>query len=116
MMTSQALQFVDFTKTQKSKYLKNETLFFLQIKKFINYASRVLYGKKYFCSMVTFKKHAKTTHLLFSEAIRLNALMSFKDKSNRHLFKYKRVEEYEIKAIKKLEQKLKFYELDKLDI
>ena len=41
--------------------------------------------------------------------------MSFKDKLNWHLFKYKRVEEYEIKAIKKLEQKLKFHELDKLD-
>ena len=30
----------NFTKTQKSGYLKNETLFFLQIKKFINYTSR----------------------------------------------------------------------------
>ena len=40
MMTSQILKSVDFTKTQKSKNLKNETLFFLRIKKFINYASR----------------------------------------------------------------------------
>ena len=31
-MTSQILKFVDFTKTQKSRYLKNET-FLLQIKK-----------------------------------------------------------------------------------
>ena len=40
MMTSQILKFVDFTKTQKSRYLENETLFFLQITKFINYTSR----------------------------------------------------------------------------
>ena len=39
MMTSQILKSVDFTKTQKSRYLENETLFLLQIKKFINYAS-----------------------------------------------------------------------------
>ena len=32
MMMSQILKFVDFTKTQKSRYLKNQT-FFLQIKK-----------------------------------------------------------------------------------
>ena len=30
----------DFTKTQKSRYVKNETSFFLQIKKFINYTLR----------------------------------------------------------------------------
>ena len=36
MMTSQTLKFLNFTKTQKSRYLENETLFFLQIKKFIN--------------------------------------------------------------------------------
>ena len=40
MMTSHILKFVDFTKTQKSRYLKNKTLFFLQIKKFINYILR----------------------------------------------------------------------------
>ena len=40
MMTSQILKSVDFTKTLKSKTLENETLFFLQIKKFINYTSR----------------------------------------------------------------------------
>ena len=41
MMTSQILKSAGFTKTQKSRYLKNETLFFLQIKKFINYTSSV---------------------------------------------------------------------------
>ena len=40
MVTSQILNFADFTKTQKSKYLENETLFFLQIKNFINYTLR----------------------------------------------------------------------------
>ena len=39
MMTSHILKFVDFTKIQKSRYLENETLFFLQIKKIINYTS-----------------------------------------------------------------------------
>ena len=37
MMMSHIVKFVDFTKTQKSRYLKNRTLIFLQIKKFINY-------------------------------------------------------------------------------
>ena len=50
MMTSQILLFVDFTKTQKSKYLKNETLFFLQIKELINYTLRTTLWKKYFCA------------------------------------------------------------------
>ena len=40
MMTSQVLKSVDFTKTKKSRYLENETLFFVQIKKFINYISK----------------------------------------------------------------------------
>ena len=40
MMPSQILKFVDFTKTQESRYLKNETIFFLHIKKFIDYTSR----------------------------------------------------------------------------
>ena len=40
IMTSQILSSVDFTKTQKPRYLENETLFFLQIKKFLNYTSR----------------------------------------------------------------------------
>ena len=37
MMMSQVSKSVDFTKTQTSRYLKNETLNFLQIKKFIDY-------------------------------------------------------------------------------
>ena len=45
MMTSQILKSMDFTKTQNSRYLKNET-FFLQIKKIINYTSRVTSWQK----------------------------------------------------------------------
>ena len=37
LMASQILKSVDFTKTQKSRYLENETIFFLQIKKLIYY-------------------------------------------------------------------------------
>ena len=33
MMTSQILKSVDFTKTQKSRYPENKTLFFLQLRK-----------------------------------------------------------------------------------
>ena len=40
MMTSQILKSVDFTKAQKSMYLENKTLFYLQIQKVINYTSR----------------------------------------------------------------------------
>ena len=37
MMASWILKSVDFTKTQKPEYFENETLFYLQMKKFINY-------------------------------------------------------------------------------
>ena len=56
-MTSQILQFVDFTKTQKSKYLESETLLFLQVKKFINYTSRA----NFFLVEVTFDDTMKPT-------------------------------------------------------
>ena len=54
MMTSQIFKSVDFPKTQKSRYLENETLFFLQIKKFINYTSRATLLQKSFVAKVTF--------------------------------------------------------------
>ena len=42
---------VDFTKTQKSRHLEKETLFFLQTKKPINYTLKAtLLQKKQFCS------------------------------------------------------------------
>ena len=40
VVTPQILKSVDITQTQKSRRLENETLFFLQIKKFFNYTSR----------------------------------------------------------------------------
>ena len=40
MIASQILNYVDFIKTQKPRYLDNETLIFLQIKKFIDYKPR----------------------------------------------------------------------------
>ena len=45
MMTSKILKFVEFTKTQKSRCLENETCF-LQIKKFFNYTSRATLWQK----------------------------------------------------------------------
>ena len=37
MVTPQILKSADFTKTEKSKYLENETLFFNKIKKIVKY-------------------------------------------------------------------------------
>ena len=55
MTKSKILNSVDFTKTQKSRYLKNETIFSLQIKKLINYTSRAtLWQKNSFVAEVTF--------------------------------------------------------------
>ena len=55
MITTQILKSVYFTKSQKSKCLKNET-FFLQIKKFINYAARATFlQKNSFVTEVFFK-------------------------------------------------------------
>ena len=45
MMMSQILKFADFTKTQKSRYLENETLFFLQIKR-ANLWQKIILKKK----------------------------------------------------------------------
>ena len=54
MMTSQILKSVDFTKTQKSRYLDNETLFFLQIKNPLIAHQGLLYGRNSFVAEVTF--------------------------------------------------------------
>ena len=42
LMPSQISKSVDFTKTQKYVYLENKVLFFLQMKKFINYTSKTM--------------------------------------------------------------------------
>ena len=53
-MTSNILKSLDFTKTQKSRYLESET-FFLQTKKIANYTSRAtLMEKIVFVAEVTF--------------------------------------------------------------
>ena len=51
MVTLQISKFVDFTETRKSRYLQNETVFFLQIRKSINYTSTI---KGYFMAKVSF--------------------------------------------------------------
>ena len=50
MMRSQIFKSVEFTKSQKSRYLKNETLLFLQIQNSLIMHQGLLYGKKQFCS------------------------------------------------------------------
>ena len=67
-MTSQILNSVDFTKTQRSRYLENEILFFLQIKKLLLFIKGHFVAKNSFVAEVTFKYHslvleeAKTKH------------------------------------------------------
>ena len=54
MMMSQILKSMNFTEAQKSRYLENETLLFIQIKKkIISYTSRD--GKNSFVAKATFK-------------------------------------------------------------
>ena len=55
MMTSQILNSAGFTKTQKPRYLENETVFFLQIKKLINSTSSATLWQSSFVVKVTFK-------------------------------------------------------------
>ena len=46
MMSLQILKPVDFSKTQRSRYLENKTLFFLQIKILINNTLRATLWQK----------------------------------------------------------------------
>ena len=50
MMMSPILKYACFAKTQKSRYLENETLFFLQIKNSLITHQALLYDKEQFCS------------------------------------------------------------------
>ena len=52
-MMSQSLKFVNFTKTQKSRYLEIKTLFFKKIKKLITHQG-LPYGKNTFVAKVIF--------------------------------------------------------------
>ena len=55
MMTSQILKSVDFIKTQKSRCLKNEIIFFLQPKSSLITHQGLPHDKKNFKAVVTFK-------------------------------------------------------------
>ena len=72
MMTSQILKSVDFTKTQKSRYLENEALFFLQIKKFINCTSRATSLQNGFVVEVTFKPSSKSRY--YNKSIKITTI------------------------------------------
>ena len=50
MITSEILKCVDFTKTQKSRYLENKTFFSLNKKKSLITQQGLPYCKKLFCS------------------------------------------------------------------
>ena len=52
MMKSQILKFVDFTETQKSRYLENKKLFFLQTKKFFLHIKGYLMSKNSFVAEI----------------------------------------------------------------
>ena len=52
----QILNLVDVTKAQKCRYIKNKTLFLLQIKKIIN-SRATLCQKKAFVSEITFNQY-----------------------------------------------------------
>ena len=54
MMTSQICNLWISKKTQKSRYLKDEALHFLQIKKFINYTLWATFWENSFVAKVTF--------------------------------------------------------------
>ena len=62
MITSQILKPVDFTQTQKSRYLESETLFFLQIKKL--HIKGYFLAKNSFVAEVTFKYCSNPLSLL----------------------------------------------------
>ena len=77
MMTPQVFKSVDFTKTEKSRYLENET-FFLQIKKSINYTSTATLWQKYsFEEEVTFdpkKSGALSVYTTFPQITQIHKI------------------------------------------
>ena len=82
MMMSQILKSVDFTKTQKSRYLESKTLFFSWNKKDLSITHyRLLYGKISFVPKVIFKERKQKSdhkHLLFCTLlISLTAIIEF---------------------------------------
>ena len=71
LMMSQILKFIDFTKTEKSSYLKNKTSF-LQIKKFTDYTSMVTLSQK----------NSFAAEVTFSHAIKFYKVHHFADDTN----------------------------------
>ena len=56
MLTPQILKSVNFTKTQKSRYLENKIFFLQRKKKSLIAHQGLLYGKKSFVAEVTFSR------------------------------------------------------------
>ena len=56
--------------TKKSRYFDNETLFFLQIKKFISYTPRVTLYQKYFCNGGKLSEQIQTIFSEITKAIK----------------------------------------------
>ena len=71
LMMSQILKFIDFTKTEKSRYLENKTSF-LQIKKFSDYTSMVTLSQK----------NSFVAEVTFSHAIKFYKVCHFADDTN----------------------------------
>ena len=67
MMTSQILRSADFTKSQKPRYLEDETSFSLQIKKLINCTSKTI-AKNNFVAEVTFNVFLDATFSILINA------------------------------------------------
>ena len=66
MMTSHILRSADFTKSQKPRYLENETLFFLQINKIHSLHMKGYFiAKNNFVAEVTFKKYIQKCTLSY---------------------------------------------------
>ena len=76
MMTSKILKLVDFTKTQKSRYLESKALFFLRIKKSLIAHQGLLYGKKYFCRTAM---NAKVSMFVFPVEVIYSLLCNLHD-------------------------------------
>ena len=55
LVKSQILKLVNFTKTQKTRYLENETLFFFKLKNLLITSRVALLQKNSFAAEVTFK-------------------------------------------------------------
>ena len=66
MMTLQILKSVNFTKTQKSRYLESKIFFSLQKKNSLNAHQGLLYGKEQFCSRpLTYKTIGNAIYYIY---------------------------------------------------